>query len=225
MSKYLTRNQYEVYRDMLNDKYNALSELKSALERQVLNNGTMVNYKPKLRVVEGQVILVEASKIPQGKSPEGYVQEQWDITSEYKLLPIPDCMLRGMLDTKDAGIGAGNQLVAQKQGNLEVSLKNENVPPHMHHSSVTTGTGFTTMTRDSNSSTYFVKGNTAYDMFYNDSMDVGLSKNELDGTIDTFKVVAAGKDEGSESTGTMMSHDNMPKYQAFYGFVVQKVTV
>lgn len=225
MSKYLTRNQYEVYRDMLNDKYNALSELKSALERQVLNNGTMVNYKPKLRVAEGQVILVEANKIPPGKSPEDYVQEQWDITSEYKLLPIPDCMLRGMLDTKDARIGSGNQLVAQKQGNLEVNLKNENMPPHMHHSSVTTGIGFTTMTKDNNSSTYFVKGNTAYDMFYNDSMDVGLSKNELDGTIDTFKVVATGKDEGSESTGTMMSHDNMPKYQAFYGFVVQKVTV
>ena len=226
MSKYLTRNQYEVYKGMREDKRNALEALKAALKDKVFdpNGETMVNYKPKLRVVGGQVILLEASKIPNDTTPLEYVYANWDITSEYQVLPIPDCMLRGMLDTRTAIVGAGNQLVAQKQGNEEVNLKPENVPPHMHHSSVTTGTGFTTMTKDSNSSTYFVKGNTAYDMFYNDSMDVGLSKNELDGTIDTFKVVATGKDEGSESTGTMMSHDNMPKYQAFYGFVVKKIT-
>lgn len=53
-------------------------------------------------------------------------------------------------------------------------------------------------------------------MFYNDSLDVGLNKNELDGTIDTFSVQNFGRNDS-------LSHDNMPKYHAFYGFVVQKI--
>lgn len=55
-------------------------------------------------------------------------------------------------------------------------------------------------------------------MFYNDSMDVGLNKNELEGTIDEFVVQSSGGD----SSGVI--HDNMPKYHAFYGFVVQDIT-
>ena len=55
-------------------------------------------------------------------------------------------------------------------------------------------------------------------MFYNDSMDIGLSKNELDGTIDKFTVDGFGRQDAS------ISHDNMPTYHAFYGFVVQDMT-
>lgn len=59
--------------------------------------------KPKFRVVDGQVILMEAGSIPEGESPEQHVRDKWDITSEYQLLPIPNCMLRGMLDVKEDG--------------------------------------------------------------------------------------------------------------------------
>jgi len=60
-------------------------------------------------------------------------------------------------------------------------------------------------------------------MFYNDSMDVGLSKNELDGTVDGFKVIDEGRNDAGTSAKPKMMHDNMPQYQAFYGFVVQKI--
>lgn len=60
----------------------------------------------------------------------------------------------------------------------------------------------------------------AYDLFYNDSMDVGLSKNELDGTIDKFIVDDFGRNDSSEGQNASISHDNMPKYHAFYGFIV-----
>ena len=60
-------------------------------------------------------------------------------------------------------------------------------------------------------------------MFYNDSMDVGLSKNELDGTIDNFTVDEEGSNVSGDSDHPEMYHDNMPKYHAFYGFVVQKI--
>ena len=229
MSKYLTKNQYEVYRGMLKDRKDAIVSLKSTLENSIFDPGgeTMVNYKPKLRVVDGQVILVEATRIPSDKSPREYVEEQWDITSDYQLLPIPNCMLRGILGTtSDPRMGQGISLVADKPGNQEVNLKPENMPPHMHHSSVTTGAGFTTMTKDEADSTgsYFIKGNTVYDMFYNDSLDIGLSKNELDGTVDKFTVDMEGRNDGKENDPTLMAHDNMPKYQSFYGFVVHKMT-
>lgn len=32
-------------------------------------------------------------------------------------------------------------------------------------------------------------------MFYNDSMAIGLNRNELDGTIDTFNVDACGSND------------------------------
>lgn len=220
MSKYLTENQYDAYRVMLEDRHRALNALVNALPNPTTHN-------PKLRVVDGQVILLEASSIPPKKTPQQHIYDNWDITSEYQILPIPDCMLRGILDiTAGNNLGHGIDLVAQNQGNERVNLKEENVPPHMHHSAVTTGSGFTTLTKDtSTEKSYFIKGNTVYDMFYNDSMDIGLSKNELDGTVDSFNVDNQGKNEGNDTTGKLVSHDNMPKYQSFYGFVVKKLTV
>ena len=90
----------------------------------------------------------------------------------------------------------------------------------MHHSSVTTGSEFTTMEGDPDTKEYFASGNTKYDMFYNDSMDVGLSKNELDGTIDDFSVDGQGRYDNGDVDNPEMSHDNMPEYHSFYGFVV-----
>ena len=107
-------------------------------------------------------------------------------------------------------------IVPEKPDNEKVTLNGENIPPHMHHSSVTTGGDFKTVYGKSSSRAFFTQGNTPYDIFYNDSMDVGLSKNELDGTIDKFGVEACGTSD--------VVHDNMPKYHAFYGFIVQDTT-
>ena len=215
MSKYLTKNQYDAYTKILNGRYDALNALMNTLPSPISS------HNPPLRVVDGQVIILEAENIPSGKSPQEYIYDNWDITSEYQILPIPDCMLRGILDvTTSVNLGRGIELVAQKKGNEKVNLNEENIPVHMHHSAVTSGSGFTTLTKDSSAKSYFVKGNTVYDMFYNDSMDIGLDKNELDGTIDSFSVDDQGKNEGTSETGKLVSHDNVPKYTAFYGFVV-----
>ena len=133
-------------------------------------------------------------------------------------------MLRGVLDHKAEDFSKVSKRVVESPDNKEVRLKGENIPTHMHHSSVTTGANFPTMLGDSLSQgVYCTKGNTVYDMFYNDSMDVGLSKNELDGTIDEFTVDGFGRNDSGEGQDASMSHDNMPKYRAFYGFVVQKL--
>ena len=61
------------------------------------------------------MILLDANNIPANKSPQEQVYDNWDITSEYKLLPIPDCMLRGMLDAlAKEEHGKGVNLIAQK---------------------------------------------------------------------------------------------------------------
>ena len=59
------------------------------------------------------------------------------------------------------------------------------MPTHMHHSAITTGANFTTVDKGTGIS-YAKKGNATYDMFHSDSLDTGLDKNELDGTVDYF---------------------------------------
>ena len=85
------------------------------------------------------------------------------------------------------------------------------MPPHMHHSAVTIGWDFTTLEKGTGDS-YAKKGNTTYDMFHSDSLDIGLDKNELDGTVDYFDVVSTGE--------YLVLHNNIPPYASFYGFVV-----
>lgn len=53
-------------------------------------------------------------------------------------------------------------------------------------------------------------------MFYNDSFSTGLDKNEVEGVVDEFTV----QDSGSET----LFHNNMPKRDLFYAFVVRKNT-
>ena len=194
MSKYLTYNQFKAYSEMLQEKYKELNAMKRDLP-------SVGNYKPLFRVVDGQVILIDVISLNEynatqhtNLSPEDYVRTKWDITSEYKLVAIPDCMLRGMLESyQKPDDESSNQFVPEKSTNREVWLENVNMPPHMHHSSVTMGANFTTMRGGvSSQSTYCNKNNTTYDVFYNDSLNIGLNKNELDGTVDKFTVNNAG---------------------------------
>ena len=110
MSKYLTKNQYGAYKDKLEIRCSELEALKNSLPNPISR------HTPLLRVVNGQVILVEASCIDSETTPQDYVRKKWDVTSEYKLLPIPDCMLRGVLDAlaNDKLGKEGVNLVAQK---------------------------------------------------------------------------------------------------------------
>lgn len=61
---------------------------------------------------------------------------------------------------------------------------------------------------------------TRYDMFYNDSIDTGLAKNELDGTADEFTVQSQGSDEmiGDVNVAT---HNNLPNYHKCFVFEVR----
>lgn len=209
MSRYLTKNQYEIYKGLLEDEYKQLSDMSA------------ITGNPKLRAVDGQVILVEVANLPSGKSPIQWVQDNWEIPPGFQLHQIPNCMLRGMLESGNRDTSL-RELPIEKPTNQQVTLKKENVPNHMHHSSITKDANITTMWGDDGEHTYYVQGNTIFDMFYNDSMASGLQKNELDGTSDQFTVNPTGK--GDEDNPEMM-HDNMPKYHAFYGFVVQDPTV
>ena len=73
-----------------------------------------------------------------------------------------------------------------------VGLYPENIPPHMHHSSITTGAKMQNAKAKPGSTTFAVKGGTVYDIFYNDSIPTGLRKNELDGCFDEFTPQSAG---------------------------------
>ena len=112
-----------------------------------------------------------------------YLKEHWDITSEFSVVPIYNCMLRGMTskDTDD-------QSPVKKSGNTNVYLSKRNIPPHMHHSSVTVGGNMECMAVDGSSDDRLSENGIRYDMFCNDSFSTGLRNNELDGTGDAFKV-------------------------------------
>lgn len=193
MDKYLTVQEYEANKRQLESVKNDLD----------MPNTESAN--PKLRAVEGQVILLNAANIPEDVSPIDHALAYWDISSEYQLMPIPDSMLRGVL------FKSGDTLEVHRPGNRTIQLTDETMPPHMHHNAVTTGGDFITM-RKGNDTTYAKKGNATYDMFYSDSLDIGLDKNELDGTVDYFEVASAGEN--------VVYHNNIPPYTSFYGFVV-----
>ena len=84
----------------------------------------------------------------------------------------------------------------------------------MHHSSVTKNANIQCMDVNKSQPTIFVNGEIPYDMFYNDGNATGLSKNELQGAVDNFQVL----DSGSGS----VVHNNLPKYEKFYAFIVHK---
>ena len=94
-------------------------------------------------------------------------------------------MLRGILEANEV-VGTGSKLVPERPDGERARLTRENMPSHMHHSAATTGAPFTAVhgSNETVSTSYRIKGNTTYDMFYNDSMATGLDRNELDGVVD-----------------------------------------
>ena len=161
----------------------------------------------KLESVEGQVILVDADIADRLTMPlVDYIQQFWLIPSNCKLKQISGCMLRGTTHVESDQI--------QNSSLDRVALTEENFPPHRHQSSVTDGSGIVSMKGDDSVTSSSGNGST-YDMFYNDSFSVGLDQNEVEGTVDQFKVQNAGKE--------VVTHNNLPLYQNYYAFVVTKV--
>lgn len=76
--------------------------------------------------------------------------------------------------------------------NTEVAVGNENMPPHMHHSGIDMAEGLQTMQGGDSQKVGFLNGEIRYDMFYNESFSTGVSKNELDGVVDSFEVQDSG---------------------------------
>ena len=160
--------------------------------------------------VDGQVILIKADDMPTTvSSPVEYLRKHWNITSDYTITQIQDCMLRGVVDIHDGTIHCAS--------NTKVLLNDDNMPPHMHHPGITSNAKILTtagstvnadkvLTRDSQS--------TAYDMFYNDSFSTGVAKNEMDGVVDNFVVQAQGAEQ--------VYHNNMPVYDKYYAFEIRK---
>ena len=187
MSRYVTVVQKDAYVGLLNVPSVGL-----------LNPG-------KLRVQDGQVILLDADNIPDGYTPLTWLRECWNVPMDFTLTQVGRCMLRGVTSS------IGGQLLVEKMNNREVGLSDSNMPPHMHHSAVTTGSSMKVMKP--------VEGGTSgsgdrYDVFNNDSFSTGLDKNELDGVVDDFRVEEVGDD--------VSYHNNMPVYRKFYVFVALK---
>ena len=95
-------------------------------------------------------------------------------------------------------------------------MEQDNIPSHMHHSGITSGANLQCVQCGSNSNSAPMVNGIAYDMFYDDSFSVGLTKNELDGVMDNFTVQNAGNP-------TMM-HNNMPNCTNYYAFLISKTT-
>lgn len=161
--------------------------------------------------VDGQVILIRAKEVDAktGTTPMAYLRSKWNITSEYTVTQLQDCMLRGVVNVQDGTIKCAS--------NTSVGLTGDNMPPHMHHPGITEDADIETMqgsTASANKVRARGRQDTAYDMFYNDSFSTGVSKNELDGVVDSFNVQLNGDDT--------VQHDNMPVYDRFYAFEVRK---
>lgn len=60
---------------------------------------------------------------------------------------------------------------------------------------------------------------TRYDMFDNDSIGTGLSKNELQGVGENLAVEQVGSDETSDGSPAL-SHNNLPNLHECYVFEI-----
>lgn len=134
------------------------------------------------------------------------------------------CMLRGVTTAIESTNEKPDWL--KRSGNEQVSLDKSTIPPHMHHSGITVGQKYiVSMASQSSDQSYTKKrGGVRYDVFNNDSLS-GLSKNELDGTIDEFKVLEAGENDSVDKDNVCLNHNNIPDVQGYYAFVIHKNAV
>ena len=219
MSLYMTNSQYEAYKELFDQKCKIQNDLFNSVNDSSWNK-PHIRFKP----VDGQVILIDKeiftnwndSQSSEGRmTPMQFIREWWDITSDFSVEQIHDCMLRGVTEVSSTPM--------KKSGNSSVGVTEENMPPHMHNSCVTTGSSMASVRTGANTDTGngYLKNETRYDIFYNDSLATGLDRNELQGTVDDFGVEDAGTAEVSAGEPRLM-HNNLPKYRKFYAFVITR---
>ena len=96
MDRYLNTNRWSIYTNILNETKKNLDMLRN--EVSILDTS-----RRKLKVVDGQVIVVKKSEVPSDMTPEQHIRDNWDIPSSANLVQIGDCMLRGMCFVKKNG--------------------------------------------------------------------------------------------------------------------------
>lgn len=207
LDNYLTVSQYDIYKKMLVDTKTSLDTLWNMLKDQ--------NWSGKFKPAHGQIIVIYKDDVPTGMAPIDYLRAHWDIPLDATINQWKDCMIRGITYTEDH-----DDNPIKRDSNQIVKLKEINVPPHMHHSEITSGSTIESMSRvKSGTDSKRQELSERYDMFYNDSLDTGLDKNELDGSGDSFEVEYAGSNETLNGQPAL-PHNNMPVMHNCYVFEI-----
>ena len=110
LSSYITVNQFQIYAQRLKKR---ISDVEARIPSGAPN--------PKLRVVDGQVILLHAADVPSGTSPQDYIRAQWDVTPEFQLQQISNCMLRGVLCRTNNETGSDVVVEHPENGSIALS--------------------------------------------------------------------------------------------------------
>lgn len=219
MRKYLTINQYNTQADIIKVKLEMCQSLFNVLDG--------MEWSKKFTVVDGQVILVEVGEFERYNewrqenlgsklTPLEYLQQNWNITSDFWVEQVKDCSFRGMTEVTSSTV--------ERASNSSVTLTEENMPPHMHHSGITKNANVESMGESKLTSdrTGFMPKRTKYDVFYNDSFSTGVDKNEMDGVVDGFNVLGTGENIAENGAPKAMAHDNLPANHKFYAFIIHK---
>ena len=172
----------------------------------------------KFKSADGQIIVLYKDDIPNDMAPIDYLKIHWDIPNDATIVQWKNCMMRGI--THKTPENDNNPI--KRDSNQTVNLKEINMPPHMHHSSITSGSTIQSLSNSGTGTTDSQKQSLSerYDMFYNDSLDTGLDRNELDGTGDAFSVEDTGSNETIDGEH-VLPHNNMPAMHNCYVFEIR----
>ena len=207
MDKYLTKSQYETFGSAIANNLNELNEDWNQIKDK--------RWSGLLKPVDGQVIAIFKDDIPNGTTPMDYLKAHWDIPIAATVNQWKDCMMRGVTFKEE-----NNTNPTMRSSNQKVTLKEINMPPHMHHSGITQGSTVQVVKSDQNAEDAHMEPfSTRYDMFDNDSIGTGLSKNELQGVGENLAVEQVGSDETSDGSPAL-SHNNLPNLHECYVFEI-----
>ena len=209
LDRYLTVSQFGIYKSMIGESRNSLDSLWNQVKNQ--------EWSGKFKASDGQIIVLYKDDIPSDMAPVDYLRAHWDIPLDATINQWKNCMFRGITyKTPDID---NNPI--KRDSNQIVKLKGVNIPPHMHHSGITSGSAIESLSQVS-SGTNSKRQNmsTRYDMFYNDSLDTGLDRNELDGSGDAFAVEETGSNETLDGNHAL-PHNNMPVMHNCYVFEIK----
>ena len=214
MSKYLKKTKFQDLCQNLNVQLDNLKNQYADVAHKSPSN--------KFRVVDGQVIFIHKDTLDnynktssKNYSPIEYLRENWDITSEYQVNEILNCMLCGVTVPSEDGRTELCDQVYNPHGD-KVKLDEHTFPNHMHHNGITNGAKVSCLEEEHTQNLGYDSSAIRYDLFHNDSNSSGLdNNNKMDGVVDKFQV----NDCGDEN----LFHNNLPSYGNFYAFEIRKI--